>query len=118
MKKRIQIERKIWFKRWTNKPWAVFCSLKAVVHILRLKVSVAAQSSLKHDVCRAFNGVGILFCCLLLLFEQHELEGCDDSSVIRKVICLLNDFHCLNIESTVYPDFFEFDTFCRYGRLF
>jgi len=41
-------QRKIWFKRWTNKGWGIFFSLNAVVHILKVKHSICRQAMLKQ----------------------------------------------------------------------
>jgi hypothetical protein len=39
---------KIWFRRWSNKSWAVFCSVKNIVHILHVRIGVVKQASLKQ----------------------------------------------------------------------
>lgn len=49
MRKRGNIQGKIWFGRWSRKGWAIFRSLHAVVHIMHMKVSMCYQSGLKQS---------------------------------------------------------------------
>ena len=39
---------RLWFGRWSRKSWAVFSSLRRVVHILRVKIDIVKQSLQKE----------------------------------------------------------------------
>lgn len=71
---------KIWFRRWSNKPWAIFRSLHVVVHILQLKTCISKQSELKREILKVVN-------LLVSFFGLYHLFDDDIPDSL-----LLNDF--------------------------
>ena len=65
---------RIWFGRWSRKSWAIFSSLKRIVHIIRVKIDIVRQSLHKEgiftDLSLSFNEFAV---------RATELE-CDDST--------------------------------------
>lgn len=111
MKKRISGNKKIYFKRWINKSWAVFRSVQKVVHILRLKVALAAQSILKHEACSLDS--------LSLPFSTYRLAGdMPDGEIAQPVeVQFLYPFHFANLTNVDEAAFVSADTnYARYRQ--
>ena len=41
---------RVWFGRWSRKSWAIFSSLKRIVHIIRIKIDIVRQSLQKEGI--------------------------------------------------------------------
>lgn len=57
--KNTHIRRKILFKRWTRTPWAVFTSLKVVVHNHCTKISSFKDSLLKQQGANRSDSISL-----------------------------------------------------------
>ena len=60
---------KIWFGRWSRRSWAVFSSLRRIVHILRIKIDIVRQSLQKEGF---FMDMPSLFTELITVEPEPE----------------------------------------------
>lgn len=101
------------FKRWTNKGWGIFISLRAVVHILNVKHGICRQAVLKQTgILKRFSIKNSLSERVLsMLIHQKDDTWLEDLSVYLNLMLIsesrLQEEICFeeqaSSEGSIYP---------------